>query len=75
MDKIIIMMGLVMALSSCSDVSRETYVVIIDKGTEIKTDHKTIDGLMNGRIGYYLVSVNGEIVEVPKHNVIERIEY
>ena len=75
MDKIIIMMGLVMAFSSCSDVSRETYVVIIDKGTEIKTDHKTIDSLMNGRIGYYLVSVNGEIVEVPKHNIIERIEY
>lgn len=75
MGKLIIMMGLVIALYGCSDVPKETYIVIIDRGTEIKTDHTTIDGLMNGRIGYYLVSVNGEIVEVPKHNVVERIEY
>lgn len=75
MDKLIIMMGLLIALSSCSDDPTETYVIIIDRGTEIRTDHKTIDGLINGRIGHYLVSVNGEIIEVPKQNVVERIGY
>ena len=75
MDKLLIMMGLLLALSGCSDIPKETYVAIVNNGTEIRTDHETIDGLINGRMGYYLVLVDGEMLEVSKDYVVERTEY